>query len=375
MLLSDDLPSDPIECDALLLAAYGSPDTRQIDGIGGADPLTSKAAIVGLSAHADADVDYTFLQIGIEDAIVSRGGNCGNMLSAVGPFAILMGLVPPIEPITTVRIYTTNTKQTVVARIAVRDGVPLCEGECTIAGVPDAGAAIDLDFGDCSGSVSGKLLPTGAARDEITVDGRRVAVSLIDAATPFVFVDARALHATGCESVERLQANRDLMASLEWIRSWAAVALGLVGAAEHATGASPNVPRVMMVAPPNAYEAPGGAIVAADAIDICVRQLSMQRPHKALAVTGAICAAVASAVPDSIVAGMVSDRKPIVRLGHPSGILRVAGSTRIVDGALRVESARVERTARLIMVGQLFARQRKVGELMRMLGERDDDRR
>ena len=195
--LDEDLPRDKAERDAVLLAAYGSPDDRQIDGIGGSDPLTSKAAVVKLSERDDADVDYTFYQVGIDAPSVSTGGNCGNMLAAVGPFAIRRGLIPAIEPETVVRIYTTNTRQVVIARIPVRNGEPLCEGDCAIAGVPDTGAAIRLDFGNCAGAVSGKLLPTGSARDSILIDGRTIDVSLIDAATPFIFVNAYDVGATG----------------------------------------------------------------------------------------------------------------------------------------------------------------------------------
>ena len=171
--LDDDLPRDKIRRSAVLLAAYGSPDGRQIDGIGGADPLTSKAAVVRRSERPDADVEYTFYQVGIDQPTVSTGGNCGNMLAAVGPFAIRRGLVPAVEPETVVRIYTTNTQQVVTARIPVRMGEPCCEGDCTIAGVPDPGAAIRLDFGDCAGAVSGKLDPWQQAIAFASVCSRR----------------------------------------------------------------------------------------------------------------------------------------------------------------------------------------------------------
>jgi 2-methylaconitate cis-trans-isomerase PrpF len=359
--LDEDLPQDKAERDAVLLAAYGSPDDRQIDGIGGSDPLTSKAAVVKLSKRPDADVEYTFYQVGIDKPTVSTGGSCGNMLAAVGPFAIRRGLIKAVEPETTVRIYTTNTRQVVIARIPVRAGEASCEGDCAIAGVPDTGAAIKLDFGNCSGAVSGKLLPTGSARDLIAIGGRKIYVSLIDASTPFVFVNASDVGGTGTELPDELRNNADLMAKLEKVRGWAAVALGLVPAPEQAREKSPNIPRVIMIAPPMEYRAVNGRGVKAGDIDICVRQLAMQRPHKALAVTGAVCTAVASSVPGSIVADRIGKFLSEVRLGHPSGVLRVASRVRqTANGDVIVESAQIERTARLIMEGTLFVRRRKI---------------
>lgn len=362
--LADDLPAVAAERFAVLLACYGSPDDRQIDGIGGADPLTSKAAVVGRSSRQDADVDYTFYQVGIDRPVVSSGGNCGNMLAAVGPFAILRGLVAAVEPETTVRIHTTNTGQVITARIPVIDGLPACEGDCRIAGVPDSGATIRLDFGDCAGAVSGKLLPTGAARDAITLDGCSAEVSLVDAATPFVFVRAADIGARGTELPEELRANALVMSRLEQVRGWAAVKLGLVARREDAEKASPNIPRVIMVAPPVTYAAlTVGKVVEAE-MDLCVRQLAMQRPHKALAVTGAVCTAVASAIPGSVVAECMTPPQGDVRLGHPSGVLRVSARIGRDNGkAFAIERAEIERTARLIMDGTVFVRRRKVTAL------------
>lgn len=362
--LDDDLPQDKTRRSAVLLAAYGSPDGRQIDGIGGSDPLTSKAAVVRRSERPDADVEYTFYQVGIDQPTVSTGGNCGNMLAAVGPFAIRRGLVPAVEPETVVRIYTTNTQQVVTARIPVRMGEPSCEGECVIAGVPDPGAAIRLDFGNCAGAVSGKLLPTGSARDRIEVDGQKIEVSLIDAATPFVFVNASDVGGIGNELPDDLRGNEALMGRLEQVRGWAAVALGLVSRSDLARAETPNLPRVIMIAPSMDYKGVGGSNVEQADIDICVRQLAMQRPHKALAVTGAVCTAVACAVPGSIVAQAIGRQLNEVRLGHPSGVLRVASRIREgIDGGIVIESAQIERTARLIMEGALFVRRRKIDML------------
>jgi 2-methylaconitate cis-trans-isomerase PrpF len=365
--LGSDLPADRVMRDAILLASYGSPDTRQVDGVGGADPLTSKAAIVDLSKRDDADVEYTFCQVGIEDAAVSTGGNCGNMLSGVGAFAILRGLVKAIDPLTTVRIFTTNTQQVVIASITTQDGMPVWDGDCSIAGVPGTGATIRLDFGDCSGAVSGKLLPTGKSIDQVVINHQEIPLSLIDAATPFVFVRAKDIGATGYETPEQMRSNTSLMATLEQVRGWAAVQLGIVSQPEEALAKSPNVPRVMMIAPIADYETVQGKMVLKDDADVCVRQLSMQKPHKALAVTGAACAAVASAVPGSLLQQLVGGDKAVVRLGHPSGVLRVAAKSTLLDGNLTIQSAQIERTCRLLMDGFVYVRKSKIQNLLKTL--------
>jgi len=367
--LAEDLPSDSHERAAWLLAAYGSPDTRQIDGIGGADALTSKAAVIGKSSQPGADVDYTFCQVGIDKAQVSTGGSCGNMLSAVGPYAIYKGLVAPTPGVTVVRIYTTNTKQTVTAYVPMDGDLPAVDGDCKIAGVPSPGAQIMLDFGDCSGAMTGKLLPTGSARDTITIDGRSVEVSLVDAATPFVFVRAADVGAKGTEAPAEIAANADLMRRLEQARSWAAVVVGRVQDASEATEKSPNVPRVIMVAPPTEYTAIDGRVIAQEMVDLNVRQLAMQKPHKALAVVGSVCSAVASAIEGSVVHECKrAGTKGQTRLGHPSGVLQVESIvTRRSDGSYEITQAKIERTARLLMSGDLYLSAKRIAELKKIV--------
>jgi 2-methylaconitate cis-trans-isomerase PrpF len=360
------LPDDISQRDAVLLAAYGSPDSRQVDGIGGADPLTSKAALVELSEREDADVEYTFCQVGIDQPVISTGGNCGNMLAGVGPFAIMTGLVEPREPFTKVRIFVTNISQVIIATVPVKDGMPLVEGNCVIAGVPDAGAKIMLDFGDCAGSISGHLLPTGAVTTTIDLVDDRAEVSLIDAATPFVFVSAKHIGVTGAELPDAILGNPALMKKLEAARSWAAVQLGLVASAAQATELSPNIPRVMMVTAPQDYETISGQLIRKGDVDIVVRQMAMQRPHRALAVTGAVCAAVGSTVEGSLLWKIAGSADGNLRIGHPAGVLHVRASTkRNAAGELRVTSAVIERTARLIMSGGLYVRRSKVDAIVR----------
>jgi 2-methylaconitate cis-trans-isomerase PrpF len=370
--LGSDLPVDQAMRDAILLASYGSPDARQIDGIGGADPLTSKAAIVNSSLRDDADVEYTFCQVGIEDPAVSTGGNCGNMLSGIGAFAILRGLVKGVDPLTTVRIFTTNTQQVVIASIPTEGGMPIWDGDCSIAGVPETGATIRLDFGDCSGAVSGTLLPTGNAVDRVMINQQEISLSLIDAATPFVFVQASDIGASGYETPEQMRNNATLMNTLEQVRGWAAVQLGIVSKSDEALIQSPNVPRVMMIAPAADYQSIQGHSILKNDVDVCVRQLSMQKPHKALAVTGAACAAVASAVPGSLLQQLVGEKKDVVRLGHPSGVLRVAAKSSLLQGQVKIHSAQIERTCRLLMDGFVYVRKSKIQTLLQILKNNHD---
>lgn len=367
--LLEDLPADPTERAAWLLAAYGSPDVRQIDGIGGADALTSKAALIARSSRADADVEYTFCQVGIDRPQVSTGGNCGNMLSAVGPYALYRGLVEAGTGSTSIRIYVTNTRQVVTAHVPTQDGLPSVEGDCAIAGVPGRGAQIMLDFGDCRGAVTGKLLPTGSPRDTISIGGRRAEVSLVDAATPFVFVRAAEVGARGTESPAEIAANVALMRSLEEARSWAAHAIGRVDDPSEATERSPNVPRVIMVGGPATYTAVDGRGIDASDCDLVVRQLAMQKPHKALAVVGSVCTAVAAAIDGSVVSECRRQATDgTVRLGHPSGVLRVLSQVeRRADGDYAIHKAQIERTARLIMAGELFVSAQRIAQLRQQL--------
>jgi 2-methylaconitate cis-trans-isomerase PrpF len=245
--------------------------------------------------------------------------------------------------------------------------MPVWDGDCSIAGVPGTGATIRLDFGDCSGAVSGKLLPTGKSIDQVVINHQEIPLSLIDAATPFVFVRAKDIGATGYETPEQMRSNAALMATLEQVRGWAAVQLGIVSQPEEALAKSPNVPRVMMIAPIADYETVQGKTVLKDDADVCVRQLSMQKPHKALAVTGAACAAVASAVPGSLLQQLVGGDKAVVRLGHPSGVLRVAAKSTLLDGNLTIQSAQIERTCRLLMDGFVYVRKSKIQNLLKTL--------
>ena len=364
-LRAEDVPSDPEARDQLILAIYGSPDVRQIDGLGGADSLTSKVAIVGPSARPDADVDYTFGQVGITVPEVDYRPNCGNISSGVGPFAIEQGLVPAVEPVTQVRIYNTNTKKVIVAEVPVHDGHIEVEGQTRIDGVPGSGARILLDFLDSGGAVTGKLLPTGRPRDVLEVEGRRYTVSLVDAANPYVFVRAEELGLEGTESVERVNGDSALLDHLEAIRGAAAELYGFVANRADALALSPNLPKIAYVAAPKDYAAANGRRLRADQIDLLGRGLSGQKLHKAFTVTCEIATGAAALVPCTVVnevCAAPSDQDTL-RIGHPAGIFSVEMRVEARDGELVLTRAALERTARRIMDGYVYVPRSKVPTL------------
>lgn len=355
-LMMSDLPEDAALRDQVILSIYGSPDVRQINGIGGADPLTSKVALIAPSQRENVDVDYTFGYVGIKDAVVDYEGNCGNMSSGVGPFAIQQGLVPIEEPITKVRIFNTNTKKVIEAEIPVKDGEVTTEGDYAIDGVPGTGAKIVLNFLNSGGSKTGKLLPTGNVVDEITLKcGKKVRVSLVDAANPSVFVKAEEIGLTGVELPKDTETNPEILDIMEDIRTTAAVMMGLAPAKEQ-TG--PAVPKVAIVAAPKAYTTITGSTVKAADIDLVARTKALAVLHKAYAVTGGICVATAGLIEGTVVNEVISDQAKasgIVRLGHPSGVLDfVINLEKTEAGQWNLTKAGVGRTARPIMDGYVY---------------------
>lgn len=350
--LRSDLPEDQATLDAVILSVYGSPDSRQINGIGGGDPLTSKVAVITPSTREDADVDYTFGQVGVDTAQVFWVGNCGNMSSAVGPYAISRGLVAATEPTTRVRIFNTNTAKLLVTQVPTEGGWPVEEGDVQIAGVPGTGAPILLDFGDCGGAVTGRTLPTGRAREEVSLDdGSTVAVSIVDAATPFVFVRASDVGMVGAELPSEIDANSALLQRLEHIRSYAAKALDLVQDSETAREVSPSIPRVTVVSPPADYGTTGGSIIDAGQVSIVARQMSMQRTHKTYAVTGTLCTGVAACIPGTVVNEVAKSASDMFHIGHPGGVISARVTVDLGEEDIRVREASLVRTARTIMDG------------------------
>jgi hypothetical protein len=346
--------------DPIFLAALGSPDPhgRQLDGLGGGISSLSKVAVVGPPTRPDADVDYTFGQVEVTRPVVDYRGNCGNISSAIGPFAIDEGLVPAREPETTVRIHNTNTRKLIHARVPVADGAAAVRGEFVLDGVAGTGARIALDFLDPGGAVTGRLLPTGEPRDALAVPGLpALSASLVDATNPMVFVRAKDLGLEGTEAPEDLDGRPGLAERLEAIRAAAAVRMGLARTPEEATRASAAVPKVAVVAPPAAYRTLAGATVGPEAVDVVARVVSMGKVHRAFALTGAMCLAIAARIPGTVVHEAAAPGEPVadVRIGHPSGVLPVAARVeRAADGAARARTVTVYRTARRLMEGAVL---------------------
>lgn len=353
--LENDLPADQKQRDALLLKIMGSPDNKQINGLGGATSVTSKVAIIGVSRRPDADVDYTFAQVSVDKPIVSYKGNCGNISAAVGPFAIERGLVKISEPVTSVRIYNTNTGKIIVAEVPVENGCVKYEGSFRIAGVAGSGSPIKLRFLDPAGTISDKLLPTGNAVDVLEVPGvGKVEASIVDAANPLVFVRAADLGLRGNEQPDEF--NQKTLDLLETIRGVAAVKLGLITDYARSAWDCPGLPKMTLVAPPMDYTALDGTKIQAADSDLTIRMMSMQKPHAALAMTGAMCTAAAAVVEGSVVNQVFRPQADpqYLRLGHPGGILEAGVDYTEDENGLAIADTFGFRTANLLMEGNVY---------------------
>jgi 4-oxalomesaconate tautomerase len=332
VFLADDLPADVAARDAFLLRAFGSPDLRQIDGMGGADPLTSKVAVVSTSKHDGVDIDYLFLQVFVDQAIVSDAQNCGNMLAAVGPFAIERGLVAAQDGETSVVIFMSNTGKIATATVQTPGGIVSYAGDARIDGVPGTSAPIPLAFADTAGSSCGSLLPTGNAVDRID----DVDVTMIDNGMPSVVLRAADVGITGYEDRETLDANEALKARIEAIRLQAGPLMNLGDVTEK------SVPKMMLVAAPQH----GGAI--------SVRSFIPHRCHASIGVFGAVSVATAclikgapayelAVVPDGLI--------KTLDVEHPTG---ATGCVITLDKGGEVISSAMLRTARKLFDGTLF---------------------
>lgn len=347
-----DLPADRAAQDAIFLSVLGSPDPygRQLDGMGGGISSLSKAVIIGPPTHPDADVDYLFAQVAVDKPIVDWSSNCGNLSSAVGPFAVDEGLVRVADGEALVRIHQVNTKRIIHARFPVRGGKAVTAGDFTMAGVAGSGARIRLDFLAPGGGAAGRLLPTGNARDMLHHEGRAYVASLIDAANACIFLDARELGLTGTESPDVIEADPARMALLDALRRKAGVMMGLA-ATPDAVGLA--LPKIAVVAPPAPYRALDGASLGAESHDIAVRMISMERAHRAVPLTGAMCLGVASRIKGTLpheLAGPPA-RADETRVANPSGVLSVGAEVREGAAGWHAESAVVYRSARRLMQG------------------------
>jgi 2-methylaconitate cis-trans-isomerase PrpF len=320
-----DLPAPGPTRDAVLLRLMGSPDVLQIDGLGGSRPITSKVAIVASSSRPDADIDYTFAQVDIERAAVHWTGNCGNISSGVGPFAIDEGLVEVHERMTVVRIYNTNTGKILVAHVPVVDGAHAVEGALAIPGVPGTGAEIVLDWSATVGARTGRLLPTGRPSDTMKLsDGRTVEVTVCDVGNPAVWISAAAVGASGSELTDEVNADEALRQVLREVRGRGAVLIGFCDDWRHADADSPALPVVGMVAPPSTYTTMSGEKAEDAEMDLRVRLMFMDRLHESLAGTASVNLAAASRISGSVVAAAIaSPPDGLLRAGHPSGVMPI----------------------------------------------------
>lgn len=331
-----DLPSDRAVRDRVLLAAFGSPDARQIDGVGGAHPLTSKVAIIRKSVLPQADVDYLFLQVAVDKAEVSDSQNCGNILAGVGPWAIEQGLVPISGATTPVRIHMVNTGSIAIAYVATPNGAVEYEGEARIDGVPGTAAAVPLEFVDVAGSSCGALLPTGNARDEVA----GVEVTCIDNGMPVVLLRASDFGLSGDESPEALESNAALKARIEEIRLALGPRMNLGDVAKK------TVPKMCLISPPRN----GGSLTT--------RTFIPHRVHEAIGVLGAVSVATACLVPGSVAESIAELRSAgesqRVEVEHPTGFFTVEMQVEARDGQVNVRRAALLRTARKLMSGEVF---------------------
>ncbi|MCX5592567.1 2-methylaconitate cis-trans isomerase PrpF family protein [Alcaligenes endophyticus] len=359
MVHKRDLPADQDAWADIFTAAMGSPDPygRQLDGMGGGVSSLSKVCIIGPSSHPDADVDYTFAQVSVKEKKVDYRGNCGNMSSAVGPFAVDQGLVKVTGDTACVRIFNTNTQKIIHNTFAVEDGQARYDGDLSIPGVGGTGSPIRLDFLSPGGASTGKLLPTGNLVDVLNVPGLgEIEVSMIDAANAAVFVRAQDVGMTGLELPDYLESHPDILARLDAIRVQASVAMGIAPDVESAKQIK-IVPFVAIVSPVADNPTLSGEVVPATEIDLVARVISNGQPHRALPLTISLCTAVAARMTGSLPAQCLSstvEAEGPLRLGMPSGVLTVGAQVEQNEGQWQAVAGSFYRTARRLFDGQVW---------------------
>jgi len=353
----NELPNELSQRDNFILKVFGSPDIRQIDGLGGADVTTSKVAIVGPSSREDADVDYTFGQVSLRDPYIDWNVNCGNISAAVGPFAIDESMVVVQEPETKVRIYNTNTDKVLTAFVPVVNRKASVKGDYSIDGVPGKGARINLDYSNTVGATTGKMLPTGNAMDYIEYLGKKVPVSIVDVANPVLFIPAQELGLSGKESRPELVSLDEELTYAEKLRCIAAEICGFIKDRSEATLKSPVRPKVIIVAPPQEYnDYVTKKIISANEVDFLSRVIWNQMPVETHTGTGAVCATAAAMIPGTVVNNIASkkDNDEVVRIGHPRGVLELECKKSENKQYQYFEKILFGRTARRLMEGYVF---------------------
>ena len=346
------LPETIEERNAFLLAALGSPDEygRQLDGMGGGLSSLSKAVIVEPSTRPGIDVDYTFAQVSVDKPVVDYASNCGNLASAVGPFAVDQALVVRPDGPTTVRLFNTNTSKAIDAHFEVEGGCARVDGDLRIPGVSGTGAPVKLDFLEPGGARTGSLLPSGSVVDRLETSGGSVEVSLVDATNPVVFIAASTMGLNGDESVSELETNTSALSLVEEVRRAAAVTMGLCA---RPVDAPLSNPKIAIVSIPRDYTTLSGAAVPASTYDVGMRMISMEQVHRAVTVTGALCTAVAQKLPGTLVAQIAAAGHQNIRIGSPSGVFDVDAD--VDPHRQHAHSASLYRTCRRLMQGAVSA--------------------
>ena len=364
-----DLPQDRALWDEIFLAAIGSPDPngRQLDGMGGGVSSLSKVCVIGPPTRPDADIDYTFAQVQVKEAKVDYTANCGNMSSAMGPFAVDEGIVKVSGREALVRIHNTNTKKIIHALFCVDDGLAAVDGDLAIPGVSGTGSPVKLEFRDPGGATTGKLLPTGNVVDTLDVPGiGKIRASLVDAANATVWINAKDIGLTGTELPEQLDADAAIMQKLSAIRIAGSVAMGIAANAEEAAKRK-SIPFIGFVSPVQDAKLLSGEAISANDVDLTGRVISNGQTHRALPLTVSLCMAVASRLEGSVVSEVLrkgpSAEAPI-RIGMPSGILTVAATVGRKDGAWHAEQGAFYRTQRRMFEGQVLVRASRVPGLI-----------
>ena len=374
-----DLPADRALWDEIFLAAIGSPDPygRQLDGMGGGVSSLSKVCVVGPSTRADADIDYTFAQVLVKDARVDYSANCGNMSSAMGPFAVDEGLVRLNGAEALVRVHNTNTGKIIWSRFPLDDGAAAVDGALAIPGVSGTGAPVRLEFREPGGATTGKLLPTGNVADTLDVPGcGKVRVSMVDAANACVFVLASDIGAKGTELPDEIDANPELLKKLEAIRVAASVAMGITKTPQEASKRT-GVPFVGFVSAPQDSRTLTGETIKAASVDLTGRAMSNGQPHRALPLTVSLCMAVAARLDGSVAfeaARTTEDREAEIRIAMPSGVLTVAASVRKLEGQWHAEQGAFYRTQRRMFDGNVYLRASRVPGYLKVSAARGDRR-
>ncbi|MEA3154636.1 MAG: 2-methylaconitate isomerase [Betaproteobacteria bacterium] len=362
---ANDLPRDRALWDEVFLAAIGSPDPygRQLDGMGGGISSLSKVCIVSPSTRADADIDYTFAQVSVKEAKVDYSGNCGNMSSAMGPYAIDEGLVKASGKDALVRVHNTNTRKIIWSRFSLDEALAAVDGDLAIPGVSGTGAPVRLEFREPGGATTGKLLPTGRVAQLLDVPGHgQFNVSMVDAANACCFVRADALGITGTEMPEALDSNTALLERLQAIRIAASVAMGIAATAEEAK-AKRVVPFIGFVSEPQDAFTLTGETIGANSVDLTGRMISNGQPHRALPLTASLCMAVAARLEGSVVNAVTrksSDPDAAIRIAMPSGVLTVAATVRKNGAEWHAEQGAFFRTQRRLFDGYVYVRSSRI---------------